>query len=120
MAARRKKNRWFLRDISAASVLLILAGVVVGVFVSGFDWPKLKGERSVDGTLPPNYEAHYEGAIIFPTEELGICLVASLDNRTGGLQAKGYAHCDDIKIKAPQRITPEMARLSAVGNAFHR
>ena len=120
MAARRKKRRWFLRDISAASVLLVLAGVVVGVFASGFDWQKLKGERPADGALPPNYEAHYKGAIIFPTEQLGICLVASLDNRTGALQAKGYAHCDDIKIKAPKRITPEMARLSAVGNAFHR
>ena len=120
MAGRYKKRRWFLRDISAASVLLILAGIVIGALVSGFDWSKLTGEQPADGVFPPNYEAHYKGAIVFPTEQLGICLVASLDNRTGALQAKGYAHCEDIKIKAPQRATPEMERLSAVGHSFRR
>ena len=117
MASHVAKRRWFLRDFSRVYILLTFATIFGVVFSLGFDWSKIQGEPP-GPILPPNYEAHYKGSIIFPTEQLEVCLVVALDNRTGDLKAKGYTSCDAIKIKAPERITPEKARLNAVGNAF--
>ena len=119
MASRESSNRWLLRDIRPAYVLLVLVAVVVAICGYFIDWPMARRESAARPT-PDKIEQHYAGSIVVPADK-GLCWTFILNDRTGNMRDGGYSKCDETVRQLAQdnpRQGMDMLRLHEVGKAF--
>lgn len=121
MASRKSKSSWLLRDLPRSYIVIGVAIAGIGVFAVSIDWSSPSPPPAASAVAQPTkaeLEKRYRGAIIFPTDQEGICLTVVLDNRNGHLTDGGYGKCEPDKPHKAEKERENLARLRALGAAF--
>lgn len=125
MASRASKSRWLLRDLPRSYVVLGVAVAGIGIVAISIDWsrpPPAPAAAAVAEPTKAELEKRYRGAIVFPTNQEGVCLTVLLNNRNGHLSGGSYGQCEADPPRKVAEESPEQpqSRLRALGSAFRR
>jgi hypothetical protein len=125
MASRVSFERWMLRDLPQAKLVLVWIAFACSIFFYFSDWPAPRHQTtvmpqfSIADNESKNDDEIYTGSIRITPTGGGQCWERKFDNRSGKMWGKGFLNCEKVAPQEKEKNTAGYKRIRAITAYFH-